>query len=73
VANSKYAVDDPTYLCERCLRNTHYTEVEEASISEVNTTNNGSNEASGVRTEQGTKPKRLKKLFDFKAFHFSQV
>ena len=63
VVNSEYAVDDPTFLCERCFRNTHFEPIEddddptEAPIDEDN---------------QPTKPK-YRKLFDFKAYHFSQL
>lgn len=54
ITNSEYVVDDPSFLCERCLRNTHYADTNETD-SEQNEDNS------------------LKKLFDFKAYHFSQL
>jgi len=86
VFDSKYAVDDPTYLCERCLRNSHYEDEEEEDdkekISEVlSESNNPSNSQTGETNEElnqtkesnPTSSKKLKKLCNFKAYHFSQI
>jgi snRNA-activating protein complex subunit 3 len=50
VCNSQFAVDDPTFLCDRCFRNTHYS----IEITDDST-------------------KQYTKLFDFKAYHLSQL
>ena len=62
MCGSKYAVDDPTFLCDRCLRDTHY-EDEEISLDDNKDT---------VQTE-GAFHSKYKKLFDFKAYHYSQL
>lgn len=56
VTNSQYSVDDPTFLCERCLRNTHYLDTDD--------TNEPDSSSSGIL---------YKKIFDFKAYHYSQL
>ncbi len=55
-----YAVDDPTFLCERCLRNTHYLDVDDQDADQ---------------SAQAENSDRLiyKKIFDFKAYHYSQL
>ena len=79
VCGSSYSVDDPTFLCDRCFRNTHYEAVIESSssdtsnlidinISENDETVNGNN----VETFEKNNPK-LRKLCEFKAYHFSQL
>ena len=63
VCNSEYSVDDPTFLCERCLRNTHYKDKEA-----VNAENRDDSQAT-----QGNDETKPEKIFDFKAYHFSQL
>lgn len=71
VYDSKYAVDDPTFLCERCLRNTHY---ESNDPEEENEEENADEAVSQEGTsEQIEKKEKYKKLFNFKAYHFSQI
>lgn len=78
VCNSEYAVDDPTFLCERCLKNTHYKD------KEVAREKNNVNENDGEEIETkcvndleeegpGQSDELPEKLFDFKAYHFSQL
>jgi len=67
VYDSKFAVDDPTFLCERCLRNTHY----ESNETEE-TDDEPSNEGTSKQLEEEHLTK-YKKLFNFKAYNFSQI
>lgn len=65
-----FSVDDPTFLCERCLRNTHYVDEEKTN------TNTGDEEttASQNRPDSTTEDApRLKKACDFKAYNYSQI
>ncbi|CAF0843034.1 unnamed protein product [Brachionus calyciflorus] len=62
VCNSKYAVDDPTFLCERCLKNTHYLLAEKTDEENME-----------VNEEQEENEEKLKKAFDFKVYHYSQI
>lgn len=64
-------MDDPTFLCERCLRNTHY---ESNDPEEENEEENADEAVSQEGTsEQIEKKEKYKKLFNFKAYHFSQI
>lgn len=55
-----FAVDDPTFLCERCFKNTQYVNEEDtAQNDEMNSEEN--------------REIRFKKACDFKAYHFSQI
>ena len=84
VFDSKFAVDDPTFLCERCLRNTHYGEdhveeedhdekdKEKIALSELSNQSEDTREGSSQDLNRKTL-NNLKKLCNFKAYHFSQI
>jgi len=61
------AVDDPTFLCERCFKNSHYEVVGEGAQAEE-----GDEEATDIDAFEEKNP-RLKKISEFKAYHFSQL
>jgi len=94
VCNSTMAVDDPTFLCERCFRNSQYELVSEEVTEQIQsdktdkTTSEAITEAINEETaaettadilkviDQAEFEKRnpgLKKICDFKAYHFSQL
>ena len=68
VCGSRLAVDDPTFLCQRCFKNTHYEEV--AIDNDKETDQNEQNDENLEGFEK--RNSNLKKLFEFKAYHFSQ-
>lgn len=77
-----FSVDDPTFLCERCLKNTHYLEEDGQNPTTSSTasavasdTNNGCGEETdenGSNDDNESIPK-LRKVSDFKAYHYSQI
>ena len=82
VCNSEYAVDDPTFLCERCIRNTHYGNAEmkklmhenqsEANNDEIETKDAIASTSQSI-PEDPEEEAEMKKLFNFQAYHFSQL
>jgi hypothetical protein len=71
-------VDDPTFLCERCFRNTHYLDKEQTESEQHQTTESNEQQetnAEQMEVDQGpqNKPNQHRKVFDFKAYHFSQL
>ena len=76
MCGSKYSVDDPTFLCERCFKNTHFVQMDDDgnndSLSESDVVKAAvETNDSDAKVEQ--KKQNLKKLFDFKAYHFAQL
>ncbi len=67
VCGSQMAVDDPTFLCERCFKNLHYELVGEGAQADE-----GDGEATDMDAFEEKNP-RLKKIGEFKAYHFSQL
>lgn len=72
VCGSKYAVDDPTFLCQRCFKNTHYEEISAGEDGAKSAIEVKSEEPESLESFERVNPK-LRRLFDFKAYHFSQL
>ncbi len=75
--DSKYVVDDITFLCDRCLKNSHY-EGSDSDNNEAELDENRPKTSSDAQSEQTSdssdnNKKKYKKLFNFKAYHFSQI